>query len=175
MEEGQNSPDLIFEGRPQPPSGTTSLKLLHAMERETRIEPVAFSLGKPAGYNQEEACGRLIYELVIPKESSAEAEEYTRRPLHGKSLNVEAVRKHKDGTRVHVSILSAPVSIAGSPRRPRCIRCKRYFRPPRKPSGYGGVDGAQSNFARVGRGKWCGFRSKRSGCSSWSQAFDAPA
>ncbi|WP_433965331.1 PAS domain S-box protein [Tunturiibacter gelidiferens] len=29
-------------------------------------------------------------------------------------MNVEGVRQHKDGTRVHVSILSAPVSIAGS-------------------------------------------------------------
>ena len=29
-------------------------------------------------------------------------------------MDVETVRKHKDGTRVHVSIISGPVSISGS-------------------------------------------------------------
>ena len=66
------------------------------------------------GYAQEEACGRLIKELIVPEELLPEAEEYALRGLRGESLNVEAVRKHKDGTRVHVSIVSGPVSIAGS-------------------------------------------------------------
>ena len=66
------------------------------------------------GYAPEETCGRLINELVVPEELLAEAVEYTRRGLRGESLNVEAVRKRKDGTRVHVSIVSGPVSIAGS-------------------------------------------------------------
>jgi PAS domain S-box-containing protein len=66
------------------------------------------------GYTQQEACGRLINELVVPEELSAEADEYTRRGLRGESLNVETVRKHKDGTRVHVSIISGPVSVSGS-------------------------------------------------------------
>jgi formate hydrogenlyase transcriptional activator len=44
----------------------------------------------------------------------AEAEEYTRRGLRGDSLNVETVRRRKDGSRIHVSIVSAHVSVAGS-------------------------------------------------------------
>jgi len=66
------------------------------------------------GYAEEEALGRLINELVAPEELRAEAEEYTRRGIRGEILNVETVRKRKDGTRVPVSIVGVRVSIAGS-------------------------------------------------------------
>jgi PAS domain S-box-containing protein len=66
------------------------------------------------GYAQEEACGHLINKLIVPEELSAEAEEYTRRGLRGDSVNVETVRKHKDGKRIHVSMISGPVSVADS-------------------------------------------------------------
>src|ERR1700730_16631090 len=85
--------------------------LLDIDDRVLRVNP---EFTRVFGYAQEEACGRLIGELVVPEESLAEAGEYTRRRLRGESLNVEGFRKHKDGTRVYVSILSAPVSIAGS-------------------------------------------------------------
>jgi formate hydrogenlyase transcriptional activator len=84
------------------------------LDTDARILQVNPEFTRVFGYAQEEACGRLITELVVPEELLAQAEEYTRRGLGGESLNVEAVRKHKDGTRVHVSIVSAPVSIAGS-------------------------------------------------------------
>jgi PAS domain S-box-containing protein len=66
------------------------------------------------GYAEEEALGRPINELVVPEEHWAEAEEYTSRGTRGEILNVETVRKRKDGTRVSVSIVGIPVSIAGS-------------------------------------------------------------
>src|SRR5215472_7794417 len=84
------------------------------LDTDDRILQVNPEFTKIFGYVQEEASGRLINELVVPEELLAEAEEYTRRGLGGESLNVETVRKHKDGTRVHVSIISGPVSIAGS-------------------------------------------------------------
>jgi formate hydrogenlyase transcriptional activator len=84
------------------------------LDTDDRILQVNREFTRVFGYAQEEACGRLINELVVPEELLAEAQEYARRGLRGESLNVEAVRKHKDGTRVHVSILRAPVSIAGS-------------------------------------------------------------
>ncbi|HEY4050966.1 MAG TPA: PAS domain S-box protein, partial [Acidobacteriaceae bacterium] len=84
------------------------------LDTDNRILQVNPEFTKAFGYAQEEACGRLLNELVAPEELLAEAEECTRWGLEGESLNFEAVRKHKDGTRVHVSILSAPVSIAGS-------------------------------------------------------------
>src|SRR5215469_13151459 len=64
------------------------------------------------GYAHEEACGHLIQELIVPEERLTEAEEYARRAVRGESLNYEAVRKRKDGTRVHVSVISGPVSVA---------------------------------------------------------------
>jgi formate hydrogenlyase transcriptional activator len=84
------------------------------LDTDDRVLQVNREFTKIFGYAQEEACGRLINELVVPEELSAEAEEYTRRGLRGESLDVETVRKHKDGTRVHVSIISGPVSISGS-------------------------------------------------------------
>jgi PAS domain S-box-containing protein len=84
------------------------------LDTDDRVLEVNREFTKIFGYAQEEACGRLINELVVPEELSAEADEYTRRGLRGESLDVETVRKHKDGTRVHVSITSGPVSISGS-------------------------------------------------------------
>src|SRR5215471_631861 len=84
------------------------------LDTDDRVLQVNREFTKTFGYAQEEACGRLINELVVPEELSAEAGEYTRRGLRGESLNVETLRKHKDGTRVHVSIISGPVSISGS-------------------------------------------------------------
>src|ERR1700756_2675848 len=84
------------------------------LDTEDRVLQVNQEFTKIFGYTQEEACGRLINELVVPEELSAEADEYTRRGLRGESVDVETVRKHKDGTRVHVSIISGPVSISGS-------------------------------------------------------------
>jgi len=85
--------------------------LLDTHDRILKVNP---EFTRIFGFPQEEACGRLINELVVPEELSAEADEYTRRGLQGESLNVETVRKHKDGTPVHVSIISGPVSISGS-------------------------------------------------------------
>jgi formate hydrogenlyase transcriptional activator len=84
------------------------------LDTDARILQVNPEFTRIFGYAQEEACGRLIYELVVPEELLAEVEEYARRGLRGESLNTETVRKNKDGTRVHVSIISGPVSIAGS-------------------------------------------------------------
>src|SRR6478672_8893831 len=64
------------------------------------------------GYAEEEALGRPINEIVVPEELWAEAEEYTRRVTRGEILNVETMRKRKDGTRVPVSIVGVLVSIA---------------------------------------------------------------
>ena len=84
------------------------------LDTEDRILQINPEFTRVFGYVQDEACGRLINDLIVPEEHLAEAEEYTRRGLRGEDLNVETVRKHKDGARVHVSMISGPVSIAGS-------------------------------------------------------------
>src|SRR5215471_14822307 len=72
------------------------------IDMHDRILKVNPEFTKIFGYAQEEACGHLINELIVPEELSAEAEEYTHLGLRGDSLNVETVRKHKDGKRMHV-------------------------------------------------------------------------
>jgi PAS domain S-box-containing protein len=79
------------------------------LDRDERILQVNPEFTRVFGYTPEEACGRLINELVVPEELFGEAEEFARRGFRGESLNVEAVRKHKDGSNVHVSIVSGPL------------------------------------------------------------------
>lgn len=57
------------------------------------------------GYSAEEAVGRLMDDLVAPPGRKSEAVELTRRVANGETVEVEAVRHHKDGTPIHVSIL----------------------------------------------------------------------
>jgi PAS domain S-box-containing protein len=67
------------------------------------------------GHAEEEALGRAINELVVPEELWADPGERTHRGTREEGiLNIEAVRKRKDGTRLPVSIVCVPVSIAGS-------------------------------------------------------------
>jgi formate hydrogenlyase transcriptional activator len=88
-----------------------AIVLLDTGDRILQVNP---EFTRVFGYAQEEACGHLIQELIVPEELLTEVKEYGRRALRGESLNYEAVRKRKDGTRVHVSVVSGPVSVADS-------------------------------------------------------------
>jgi formate hydrogenlyase transcriptional activator len=88
-----------------------AIVLLDTGERILRVNP---EFTRIFGYAYEEACGHLIQELIVPEELLTEVEEYARRAVRGEGLNYEAVRKRKDGTRVHVSVVSGPVSVADS-------------------------------------------------------------
>src|SRR5215813_12312801 len=87
-----------------------AIVLLDTGDRILLVNP---EFSRVFGYAQEEACGHLIQELIVPEELLTEVEEYARRALREESLNYEAVRKRKDGTCVHVSVISGPVSVAG--------------------------------------------------------------
>ena len=68
-----------------------AIALLDTDERILQLNPEFTWL---FGYAQEEACGRLINELVLPEELLTEAEEYTPRGFRGEHLGQEVV----DGT-----------------------------------------------------------------------------
>ncbi len=61
------------------------------------------------GYSAEEAAGRCIDDLVVPDEFHGEAMTITEAVAHGQKFILEAVRQHKDGSLVHVSLLGVPV------------------------------------------------------------------
>jgi PAS domain S-box-containing protein len=95
--------DRVFARVPE------AIVLLDIDDRILQVNP---EFTRVFGYAQEEAYGHLIQELIVPEELLTEVEEYARRAVRGESLNYEAVRKRKDGTRVHVSVISGPVSVA---------------------------------------------------------------
>jgi len=85
------------------------------LDPDRRILKVNPEFTKIFGYAEREALGRPIDELVVPEEDCAKPDGYTRRGRREETiLNVETIRKRKDGTRVPVSILGVPVPVAGS-------------------------------------------------------------
>jgi len=66
------------------------------------------------GYPEEEALGKKISELVGPPDRLEETRAYRRRVASGGTLNVETVRRKKDGSRIDVSLRSAPVTVGNA-------------------------------------------------------------
>src|SRR6516162_7417499 len=96
--------DELFEQAPE------GIALLDVGDRVLRINT---EFTRIFGYTPEEAIGRGINDLIAPEELRHEAEESTNRILHGKAVNGETIRRRKDGTRVHVSLLAVPISVPG--------------------------------------------------------------
>jgi len=66
------------------------------------------------GYSADEAVGSSLNELIVPEDLRHESQENeTRVTKRGEILNVETVRRRKDGTRVPVSVVGVPASPGG--------------------------------------------------------------
>jgi PAS domain S-box-containing protein len=65
------------------------------------------------GYQAEEASGRLIDDLVAPQDSHDDASAITRKVLAGERVGLETVRRRKNGSPVHVSLLVSPIIAGG--------------------------------------------------------------
>jgi len=96
--------DELFDQAPE------GIALLDVEDRVLRINS---EFTKIFGYAPEEAIGRAINDLIAPEELRHEAEEYTKRILRGKTVNAETIRRRKEGTRVHVSLLAVPIYVPG--------------------------------------------------------------
>jgi PAS domain S-box-containing protein len=62
------------------------------------------------GYEAEEAEGRLIDDLIVPDSHKESAREYANGLRLGGRVEVESVRRRKDGSEVRVSILAVPIT-----------------------------------------------------------------
>ncbi|HEX7502766.1 MAG TPA: PAS domain S-box protein, partial [Acidobacteriota bacterium] len=78
-----------------------------------RVQRVNGEFVRMFGYEADEAVGRSINDLVAPPEYLAEALAITRSTGAGETNFKETIRKKKDGTLVHVSIIGVPILIAG--------------------------------------------------------------
>jgi PAS domain S-box-containing protein len=65
------------------------------------------------GYEVDEAVGQSIDDLVVPPARQEEARELTKSTGQGSEILLETVRRKKDGTLVDVSLIGAPILIAG--------------------------------------------------------------
>ncbi len=84
-------------------------------DRDCRIMRVNPAFTKIFGYTAEEAIGQRIQDLIAPDELQEEVESFKYRMVQtGEVFAVETVRRHKNGTRVPVSLICVPVSSHGS-------------------------------------------------------------
>lgn len=65
------------------------------------------------GFTVEEVLGRNIAKLLVPEELWSDYERLREALKRGERVNAEVIRKRKDGTRITVSLVAAPVQVAG--------------------------------------------------------------
>ena len=84
------------------------------VDPEDRVLRVNGEFTRIFGYSADEAVGRSIHELIVPEDLRQESQENAARVTkRGEILNVETVRRRKDGTRVPVSVVGVPASQTG--------------------------------------------------------------
>ncbi|HET6178762.1 MAG TPA: PAS domain S-box protein, partial [Candidatus Sulfotelmatobacter sp.] len=64
------------------------------------------------GYPLAEAQGRPLYELIVPEEFQEDTRKNMALVLSGERVNLESIRRRKDGVRLDVSITVAPLALA---------------------------------------------------------------
>jgi PAS domain S-box-containing protein len=81
------------------------------VDRDSRITRVNPAFTKIFGYTAEEAIGRRTRDLIAPDDLQEEVESLMGRMVQSEDVfAVETVRRHKNGTRVPVSLICVPVS-----------------------------------------------------------------
>ncbi len=84
------------------------------VDRDSRITRVNPAFTAIFGYTAEEAIGQRIKELITPDDLQEEADSFVYRMVQtGEVFAVETVRRHKNGTRVPVSLMCVPVASNG--------------------------------------------------------------
>jgi PAS domain S-box-containing protein len=85
------------------------------VDRDFRIRRVNPEFTKIFGYAAEEATGHRIKDLIVPDDLQEEVESFMYRMVQtGEVFAVETARRHKNGTRVPVSLICVPVLSNGS-------------------------------------------------------------
>ena len=96
--------DELFELAPE------SIVLLDANNEITRVNR---EFTRVFGYSSEEALGRKLYDLVVPDDQRPGFEENKSRTAAAQRVDSEMVRRRKNGERLDVSIVAAPVPLSG--------------------------------------------------------------
>ncbi len=65
------------------------------------------------GYTPEEAVGQVLDELIVPKKLHKSATLITEKVAKGERTAFEAIRCHRDGRMIAVSVLASPIVVGG--------------------------------------------------------------
>lgn len=81
------------------------------VDRDSRITRVNPEFTKIFGYTAAEAIGQRTKDLIAPDDLQEEVESFMYRMVQtGEVFAVETIRRHKNGTRIPVSLICVPVS-----------------------------------------------------------------
>jgi PAS domain S-box-containing protein len=80
------------------------------LSTDDRVLSVSKDFTRMFGYGADEVVGRPLEHLIVPKTLIESAREYTDQLRRGERLQVETIRRRKDGTDVQVSLLAVPVT-----------------------------------------------------------------
>ena len=80
---------------------------------EGRVLRVNSEFSKIFGYSRKETIGKLVDDLVAPKKLFKEAISTTQDVADGKKISVETIRRKKDRSKIHVSVIASPISVDG--------------------------------------------------------------
>ncbi len=84
------------------------------LDRDDRFIDANRGFEKLFQYSIKEIKGRFVNEVIIPGEMVEEASALSARALAGEIVQIETVRKRKDGSLVDVSILAYPITFSNS-------------------------------------------------------------
>lgn len=96
--------EKLFELAPEP---------IVLRDADNRVLRVNKEFAKLFGFTAEEAIGRNISDLIVPDGFRDESEGLREMVKNGQRVSAELVRKRKDGTRLNVSFVAAPVFTPG--------------------------------------------------------------
>jgi PAS domain S-box-containing protein len=80
-------------------------------DMENRILRANQEFAEMFGYSVEEALGQNVKSLIVPEDGGQQCDELREALKRGERVNAEVIRRHKDGTRLNVSLVAAPVSV----------------------------------------------------------------
>ncbi len=90
-----------------------SPEAIAVLDCDDRVVRVNREFERLFGYAEQEARGRTINDLIVPDDLQDGASSMTHEVTHGQTVRAEALRKRRDGTTFHASILGSPVLVQG--------------------------------------------------------------
>jgi diguanylate cyclase (GGDEF)-like protein/PAS domain S-box-containing protein len=82
-------------------------------DSQSRVIRINSAFARLFGYSPDEARGRSVDDLIAPQALRPEAVNATQQVAGGAHVSFETVRRRKDGTNVHVSVLGSPIRYGG--------------------------------------------------------------